>query len=187
MRSNSRRGNPTPSFVNGWFRIASSWELKRGDVKNIKMFGRYIALFRGEDGIVYALDAFCTHMGANLAEGGQVKWKRCLECPFHGWTFDGATGECVLSENLDPKHVQIYGYHDNKKVTKMDNCFLKKEQDGIVSKIKKYPISETNGIIFIWLHAKNEEPFYTLPKLDFPLDTTIQERAETKEFINCHI
>jgi cholesterol 7-dehydrogenase len=39
------------------------------------------------------MQAFCPHNGANLAVGGIVKGN-CLECPFHGWTFDGK-GTCV--------------------------------------------------------------------------------------------
>jgi cholesterol 7-dehydrogenase len=59
-----------------------------GDVKYLKLNGRHLVLYRGEDGIPYAMDAHCTHMGANLGFGGQVKWKSCIECPFHGWTFN---------------------------------------------------------------------------------------------------
>jgi cholesterol 7-dehydrogenase len=69
-KANFRRGTPPPSYPNGWFRALSSWELKKGEAKYIKINGRHIALFRGEDGIAYALAAFCTHMGANLALGG---------------------------------------------------------------------------------------------------------------------
>lgn len=75
-------------FLLGWFRIESTRNLKPGDVKYIKLNGRHIALFRGEDKIAYAVNAFCTHMGSNLGIGGQVKWKSCIECPFHGWTFN---------------------------------------------------------------------------------------------------
>lgn len=66
----------------------SSWELKNGDSKYLETNGKKIVIFRGEDGIVYALSAFCGHMGANLGLGGQVKWKSCIECPFHSWTYN---------------------------------------------------------------------------------------------------
>jgi cholesterol 7-desaturase len=69
-RAHRRRGNPPPSYPNGWFRIESTRNLKAGDVKYIKLCGRHIALFRGEDRIAYAVNAFCTHMGANLGIGG---------------------------------------------------------------------------------------------------------------------
>lgn len=47
-------------------------------------------------------------MGANLAEGGKVKWGSCIECPFHGWTFDGKDGKCVVGENKEPRNVAVY-------------------------------------------------------------------------------
>ena len=51
-------------------------------------------MFRGEDGKAYVLDAYCPHLGANLAVGGQVVGN-CIECPFHGWRFNGNDGKCV--------------------------------------------------------------------------------------------
>ena len=38
------------------------------------------------------LDAYCPHMGANIAVGGHVIGD-CLECPFHGWQFRGSDGK----------------------------------------------------------------------------------------------
>ena len=51
-------------------------------------------MFRDTNGHVHALDAFCPHLGANLAVGGKVKGS-CLECPFHAWRFNGDDGKCV--------------------------------------------------------------------------------------------
>jgi nitrite reductase/ring-hydroxylating ferredoxin subunit len=34
-------------------------------------------------------------MGANLGIGGKVVNDSCVQCPFHGWLFDGETGMCV--------------------------------------------------------------------------------------------
>lgn len=52
-----------------------------------------MALFRGEDSRVRAVDAYCPHLGASLSAGGRVLGN-CIECPFHGWRFDGDTGKC---------------------------------------------------------------------------------------------
>lgn len=62
-------------------------------------------------------------MGANLGVGGVVKSSKCLQCPFHGWVFDGETGDCVVSagesgEKLVKKTVESYEYNDIKKLTK---------------------------------------------------------------------
>jgi len=50
-------------------------------------------------------------MGAKLS-GGKIKHGSCIECPFHGWTFDGKTGLCVNSDIKDAKTVQIHAYED---------------------------------------------------------------------------
>lgn len=53
-----------------------------------------MAVFRGQTGKAYVVDAYCPHLGANLAVGGQVLGD-CIECPFHGWKFQGSDGKCV--------------------------------------------------------------------------------------------
>lgn len=85
----------------GWYKLCDSWELKIGESGYYQLSGVDIAAFRtkGENntqtgrGEVKALDAFCPHLGANLGVGGVVK-ENCLECPFHGWIFDG-NGKCI--------------------------------------------------------------------------------------------
>lgn len=60
--------------------------------------GLELAVFRDAYGEVHALDAYCPHLGANLAVGGKVKGK-CLECPFHAWRFNGEDGRCTHIPN----------------------------------------------------------------------------------------
>lgn len=54
-----------------------------------------MVLFRAKDGKPHALHAYCAHMGANLGMGGKVVNNQCIQCPFHGWLYDGETGACV--------------------------------------------------------------------------------------------
>lgn len=56
--------------------------------------GENFAVFRSSDGNVNILNAYCPHLGANMAIGGTVKGNG-LQCPFHGWVFDGTSGSCV--------------------------------------------------------------------------------------------
>lgn len=58
------------------------------------ILGEQVAVFRGQDGKAYVVDAYCPHLGANLAVGGRVVGS-CIECPFHGWQFRGNDGKCV--------------------------------------------------------------------------------------------
>lgn len=54
-----------------------------------------MVVFRAKDGKAHALHAYCAHMGAHLGMGGKVVNNQCIQCPFHGWVYDGETGTCV--------------------------------------------------------------------------------------------
>lgn len=62
--------------------------------------GENFAVFRSKNGVCHVLDAYCPHVGANMAVGGRV-FDDCLECPFHGWRFSGTTGKCVSLPFMD--------------------------------------------------------------------------------------
>ncbi len=76
----------------GWYLVCASEEVRRGQVKAVELCGQRLAIFRGEDGRVRALDAYCPHMGADLALGKVIG--DTVRCFFHQWRFDGQ-GACV--------------------------------------------------------------------------------------------
>ena len=80
-------------YPRGWFVVAFSEEIPRLGVKPLRYFGEKLVAYRGEDGQVRVLDAYCAHMGADLGAGGKVVGDT-IECPFHAWRYCG-TGECV--------------------------------------------------------------------------------------------
>jgi nitrite reductase (NADH) small subunit/3-phenylpropionate/trans-cinnamate dioxygenase ferredoxin subunit len=45
---------------------------------------------------VYALAGSCTHQGGPLAEGRLSATR--LTCPWHGWSFDVRTGQCLFPQ-----------------------------------------------------------------------------------------
>jgi nitrite reductase/ring-hydroxylating ferredoxin subunit len=54
-------------------------------------------------GKFYAIENFCPHRGAPLADGqlcGHV-----IECDWHGWRFDVRNGQCLTTES---GHVEAY-------------------------------------------------------------------------------
>jgi nitrite reductase/ring-hydroxylating ferredoxin subunit len=58
--------------------------------------GRELALYNVE-GRFYAIENFCPHKGAPLADGrlcGQA-----VECDWHGWRFDLSTGVCLTNRS----------------------------------------------------------------------------------------
>lgn len=83
----------------------------RGEESRIitEVNGREIAVFRHRDKY-YALANYCVHQAGPLCEGaltgqtgvGEDNWewtydseKKCIMCPWHGWTFDITTGKSV--------------------------------------------------------------------------------------------
>lgn len=87
--------NRNDRFAEGWYWALRSSELPAGSATKLNLLGRELALYRGADGRVAALDAFCPHMGAHLGEG-LVEGDK-LRCLFHGWSY-GADGRCAAHD-----------------------------------------------------------------------------------------
>ncbi len=58
----------------------------------VELAGRRLVVFRARDGRPAALDADCSHMGADLRRGQVIEG--CIRCPFHGWQYNDR-GDCV--------------------------------------------------------------------------------------------
>jgi cholesterol 7-dehydrogenase len=186
--TNKPRGKCPPFFPNGWYRLLNSHELKVNQVRHIDYCGRDIVLFRGANGKAYALDAYCSHMGANLGLGGKVK-NDCIQCPFHGWAFDGETGTAVVSaENSTPKKVSLFEYNNCiKDSTKKDGVYLSQCYEGNVN-LKKYHLREYQGSILIWFDSREkyqDNILYEPLKLDE--EKPLEYRGESINYVNCHI
>ncbi|MEZ5144044.1 MAG: Rieske 2Fe-2S domain-containing protein [Acidimicrobiales bacterium] len=119
----------------GWFLVAQSSELPVGEVLPRYYFGRHLVLWRDEDGVAHLQDAYCPHLGAHLAYGGRVKGC-AIQCPFHGWLFDG-----------DGRNTEIpYGNRPNAK-----------------ARIRSYPVREIAGhFLMAWYHPHDAEPLYQI-------------------------
>jgi cholesterol 7-dehydrogenase len=89
-----------PPYPDGWYRVAGSHELKPGTVLYRECLGTQMVVYRGEEGGVQAMGAFCPHLGANLARGC-VKGDR-IECPFHRWQLaaDGSVAHVPYTDKL---------------------------------------------------------------------------------------
>ncbi len=125
----------TPPIPNGWFQVADSAEIKPGDVKPLRYFGKDLVIFRTEDGELSVLDAFCPHLGAHLGYGGKIKGNE-IECPFHAWRF-GADGKCAGVP---------YAKHQPRKAS-----------------IDRWHIKEVAGLVMCWHHANGEPPQFDIP------------------------
>ncbi|MBW4518653.1 MAG: aromatic ring-hydroxylating dioxygenase subunit alpha [Scytolyngbya sp. HA4215-MV1] len=94
--ADSTFNHPT-QFVQGWYWALPCKDLAVGRVKAISLLGRNLAIYRGASGQVVAMDAYCPHMGAHLAEG-KVEGDG-IRCFFHNWKYD-AGGNCVEVPSL---------------------------------------------------------------------------------------
>ena len=94
-------GRPLPAYPNGWYVAIHSKDLCKGKVENVDIAGENLVVFRSTSGKAYALEAYCKHLGANLGIGGKVINDKCVQCPFHGWMYDGETGVCVGTSCLN--------------------------------------------------------------------------------------
>ena len=181
------RGKCPPFFPNGWYRIMNSCELKVNQVKYLDYCNRDVVVFRGSNGQVYALEAFCAHMGANLGINGQVKHSKCIQCPFHGWLFDGETGNCIQPDAFSKKAVNQFEYFDLKRQQAVDGEYLKHCYDGNI-KMKKYHVREHNECIHIWYDSREKfQDESAIMYHPFKVEHKLEYRGESVQFVNCHI
>ncbi|XP_071519486.1 cholesterol 7-desaturase nvd [Panulirus ornatus] len=155
-----KTGNLPPVYPNGWFAVVESRQVAVAQVVPVQVFGETLAVFRGEDGEAHVTDAYCPHIGANLAVGGVVKGD-CLECPFHGWLFRGSDGACV--------HIPY-----SSKVPK-------------TAKVKRWESREVNGFIFVWHDAEDRPPMWEVPEVVEVTDGTWSYRGRTVHQVLAHI
>ena len=83
-RQQARTAGLHPDF---WYAVEHERALPVGGVVETKFWGRSIALFRGKDGVVRAIENLCLHRQVKLSLG---EVHDCaLVCPYHGWSYDG--------------------------------------------------------------------------------------------------
>ncbi|CAG0925554.1 unnamed protein product [Notodromas monacha] len=161
MNKKKELGEIPPVFPNGWFALMESNDLAKNSSKFIQALGENFAVFRDADGEVHVLDAYCPHLGANLAIGGKVRGN-CIECPFHGWLFDGNSGQCTSIPYSSSK-------------------------PPVQAKVKSWPCAESLGFIMVWYHAEAEEPFWQPPQIKGVSDGEFSFCGRSEHYISTHI
>jgi nitrite reductase (NADH) small subunit/3-phenylpropionate/trans-cinnamate dioxygenase ferredoxin subunit len=81
-------------FIN----VAKVSEIPPGTSKAITVGEKTIAIFHRPDEKWLAIDDYCPHMGASLADGPVVD--DVVECPWHGWQFRLSDGKWVNNPKL---------------------------------------------------------------------------------------
>ena len=67
-------------------------DLPRGLGRAFEVGGRELAVFRGRDDRVFAVEGKCPHKGGPLADGMLIGEQ--VVCPLHAFRFSGTSGAC---------------------------------------------------------------------------------------------
>lgn len=136
-RHKARLAGMNPNY---WYPLEWSAALGRGKTMEAVFWGESIALYRGEDGRVRAIENRCAHRQIKLTMGHV---KGCnLVCLYHGWVYDEA-GKLV-----DMKHD-----HFGKKLP--------------VLHVRSYPVRERYGVIWGFMGAPELAELVPLPEIEF--------------------
>ena len=124
----------------GWYPIELSANLAPGEVRPLRYFSKDLAMWRGEDGEVHIVDAYCKHLGAHMGHGGKVHGN-LLECPFHAWRYDGnGTVKDIPYARVIPPQVKR-------------KC------------IRTWHVTEANRWIWAWYHPQDIAPLWEVVRL----------------------
>jgi nitrite reductase/ring-hydroxylating ferredoxin subunit len=79
----------------GWVRVAGVADVAEGQVHEVRVCEREIALYHLPGGDFRATDNICSHEYAQLSDG----WLEdgCIECPLHAARFDVRTGKALCA------------------------------------------------------------------------------------------
>lgn len=92
-----------------WWPLALSEEVTSRKPLAVQISEQPIVLWRDKQGIARALEDRCPHRRAPLSLGC-VRDNGWLQCGYHGWSFDGATGKVQEIPNLkdQPRFPPVY-------------------------------------------------------------------------------
>jgi phenylpropionate dioxygenase-like ring-hydroxylating dioxygenase large terminal subunit len=121
-----------------WYPVALSSQVPAGKVIGRDFADGRIILYRGQDGGLRAMSAYCRHMGTDLSVGGEVIGNT-IRCPYHHWAY-GDGGRCVQIPSGDA-------------IPKSANLF-------------QFPLKEQFGLIWIFFGEEPLYELQTFPDFD---------------------
>lgn len=126
-------------LTNKWYLVCPSDELTN-EIKQYKILGEEIILFRNPDNSITALEDRCCHRNVNLSLGYLDKER--VVCGYHGWQYD-KTGSCVEIPS------QLPG-----------------DKIPPTAKIKTYPVQDFNK--WVWIFIGEPEKASQVRPTDIP-------------------
>lgn len=121
---------------NKWYAIMESKEVKTKPV-GVTRLNEKLVFWRDSNGVLYCIYDQCCHRGASLSLGC-IKGDE-MECPFHGFTYDG---------NGKVKTIPANG-----KSAVVPERF----------KVNAYTVKEAYGLVWLWYGQTNEKPLPEIP------------------------
>jgi 3-ketosteroid 9alpha-monooxygenase subunit A len=132
----------------GWFQIGWSRDFLIRGVHARHYFGEEVVVYRGDDGNLRVLDAYCQHMGAHLGHGGTICGDQ-ITCPFHGWEWNG-----------EGENVRI-PYEDRPNRGR---------------RIRSWPVVEREGVVYVWHDPNGAKPSWQMPDMFEALGEDVARR-----------
>jgi phenylpropionate dioxygenase-like ring-hydroxylating dioxygenase large terminal subunit len=141
-RSNRQKARAAGLHPDHWYAVEYDARIPREGVAEVKFWGRSIAVFRGEDGRLRAIENRCAHRQLKLSLGQVVGCR--LTCAYHGWSYDE-----------DGRVVDIPHELHGRQISKV--------------KVASYPVRERYGLV--WLYpgeaaAADERRIPDIPELE---------------------
>jgi len=130
-----RRTGINPDF---WYPVAVSASLRKGKTVAARFAGERIALYRGADGTVYALEDRCAHRQVPLSMG--VVEGDALRCCYHAWAYRGNGRICQIP-------------------------YLPKGAARPPRGVRAYPAREAYGLVFVFPGDPGKAAATSLPEL----------------------
>lgn len=124
-------------LARGWHCLGPVGSFDDGKPHMIEAFRTQIVIFKTESGALAALNNFCPHMGASLADG-RVRGE-AIACPFHDWRW-GADGACVAIPYARRIPVR--------------------------ARTRSWPLCVVNDVLYIWHDPEGNVPDVTLSPIE---------------------
>jgi phenylpropionate dioxygenase-like ring-hydroxylating dioxygenase large terminal subunit len=122
-----------------WYPAARSSDIRNRGLAKATLLEVPLVLGRTDDGRAFAMRDACPHRGIPLSYGRFDG--KSLECSYHGWKFDGCSGQCVeipsLSSQDKLKVERIFAGH--------------------------YPCEERDGYVWVYMCEAPVRPEQTVP------------------------
>ena len=99
-----------------FIKVANASDLPPGRAVIVEVGGRTIALFN-VSGEFYALDNTCMHRGGPLGEGFVDQNNLTVQCPWHGWVYNLASGLSPIDSMAKVEKFEVRVEGEDVKIT----------------------------------------------------------------------